>query len=152
MSACLEILLAKHITDSFGPLIESRTVFSVRTRSNPAVKWASFKEIIAADGYETEDFGLAIETHRDVRIEESDVLPPTHLRWLPVNFGPGGQRFFNFRETQQRKKNKYWIRLSHLKIPGNLLRPVYEKHSRAATALKRCFRRFLRNRGIGGFR
>ncbi|MBI4238574.1 MAG: hypothetical protein HY696_09200 [Deltaproteobacteria bacterium] len=128
MSACLEALLAAHIVASFRPFIESGSIIDVRAKSYPWIAWLSFKEIIAAGGYETHYLEFTIDTPRDVQITESDILPPTHLKWIPMIFGGGIERYFKFRKTEQKTKNKYEVQIYRPKIPGDLLKLVYDRH------------------------
>ena len=90
----------------------------------------SLKEAVEHNGFDFWYLDTQIDCPLGTTISDRDVCRPTGMQWLPIDYGSGVQRTFQFKRTTMKTRERYEIRILHPQIPGGLLGSVLQHFQR----------------------
>ena len=82
------------------------------------------KSAIDGGGFDFWYLTIQIDMQHGTILEETSVLPPKVMEWIPIRYGGGIERQFNFKHTKMKTRERYIIKLLHPLVPATLFTHV----------------------------
>jgi hypothetical protein len=82
----------------------------------------SLQEAVEHKGFDFWYLDIQVDLQPGVLLLEKDVLPPSVMQWLPIDYGSGVEKAFKFKHIQMKTRERYEIQLLHPLVPATVLR------------------------------
>jgi len=81
----------------------------------------SLEEAVEHKGFDFWYLDIQVDLQPGVLLSEKDVLSPSVMQWLPIDYGSGVQRTFKFKHVQMKTRERYEIQILHPLVPATVL-------------------------------
>jgi len=86
----------------------------------------SLKEAAANSGFDFWYLTIQIDFPSGTTISECDVRRPARIRWLPIDYGGGVRKSFQFKRSTMKTRERCEIQILHPQIPAKFFRSMLE--------------------------
>ena len=84
----------------------------------------SLHEAVDHNGFDFWHWDIQVDLRPGIILSEQNILHPRVIQWLPIDYGSGVYRTFNFKHIKMKTRERYEIRLLHPQVPAKVLKPV----------------------------
>lgn len=119
------------ISERLDPFIADGSCQRYGFKNGSQSRVLSLHEAIEHDGFDFWYWDIQVDLRPGIILSEKDVLRPRVMQWLPLDYGSGVHRTFNFKHTEMKTRERYEIRLLHPQVPAKVLKPVRQQIANA---------------------
>jgi hypothetical protein len=87
----------------------------------------SLKQAIECGGFDFWYLDVQVDLHPGTVLSEQDVAQPSAMQWLPINYGGGVRRTFQFKRITMNTRERYVIKILHPLVPVPIIKAVLDQ-------------------------
>ena len=124
LHSVIHSLVTEGIAKSLDTHVQSGTCIGYTFRNGNQSKILTVQSVIDNGGFDFWYLAIQVDMQPGIILEETSVLPPKVMEWIPVRYGGGIERQFTFKHTKMKTRERYIIQLLHPLVPATLFNHV----------------------------
>jgi hypothetical protein len=121
------------ISQNLEQLVAAGTCLRYSVRNGNQSKITSLKEAVEQNGFDFWYLDIQIDLHPGIILSEREIMPPSVMQWLPVDYGSGVQKTFMFKHFQMKTRERYNVQILHPRAPARVLETAWQLFERECT-------------------
>ena len=109
---------------SLDSYIQSGACIGYKFKNGNQSSILSVKSVIDSGGFDFWYLTIQIDMQRGTILDETSILPPKVMKWLPISYGGGIKRQFKFKHTKMKTRERYIVEVLHPLVPATLFTHV----------------------------
>ena len=124
LHSVIRSLVKEGIAKSLDSHVQSGTCIGYTFRNGNQSNILSVQSAIDGGGFDFWYFTIQIDMQNGTILEETSVLPPKVMKWLPIRYGGGIERRFKFKHKKMKTRERYVVEILNPLVPATLFTHV----------------------------
>jgi len=118
------------ISKDLEQLVAAGTCLHYTFKNGGQSRILSLMEAVEHNGFDFWYLDIQIDLDPGIILSEREVMHPSVIQWLPVDYGGDEWKSFKFKHTPMKTRERYEIRILHPRVPAALLATVRQQFER----------------------
>ena len=124
LHSVIHSLVTEGIAKSLDSHVQMGTCIGYTFRNGNQSNILTVQSAIDSGGFDFWYLTIQIDMQHGTILEETSVLAPKFMEWIPIRYGGGIERQFKFKHTKIKTRERYIIELLHPLVPSTLFTHV----------------------------
>ena len=124
LHSVIRSLVTEGIAKPLDSHVQSGTCIGYTFKNGNQSNILSVQSAIDDGGFDFWYLTIQIDMKRGTILEETSILPPKVMEWLPICYGGGIERQFKFKHANMKTRERYVVEVLHPLVPATLFTHV----------------------------
>ncbi|MGC1781467.1 MAG: hypothetical protein WA708_03010 [Acidobacteriaceae bacterium] len=115
------------ISQQLDQLVAAGTCLRYGFKNGNQSRVVSLQGAVERNGFDFWYLDLQVDLRPGIMLSEREVMPPSVMQWLPIDYGGGIQKTFKFKHITMKTRERYEIQLLHPQVPAKVLKAVLQQ-------------------------
>jgi hypothetical protein len=126
LQSAISTAIKTRISQKLEQLVAAGTCLRYGFKNGAQSRIFSLKEAAEHDGFDFWYFDIQIDLRPGIILSQREVLQPSVMIWLPIDYGSGVLRTIKFKHITMKTRERYQIQILHPRVPSKVLQAVLE--------------------------
>lgn len=118
------------ISQNLEQLVAAGTCLRYGFKNGNQSRIVSLKEAVEHNGFDFWYLDIQIDLHPGIILSEREVMHPSVIQWLPIDYGSGVWKTFKFKHILMKTRERYELQILHPLVPATMLETVLQQFER----------------------